>query len=76
MPIGAYAVASTGRRLSLTAVVVSPDGERAARAQASGTFDNAERLGAEAAERLLQEGAGAILAEIERTQGTTQGRRP
>ena len=60
MPIGALATV-TGGTLTLRAIVVSPDGSRAARAEVSGEPDRAFELGTEAAERLLAAGADQIL---------------
>jgi hydroxymethylbilane synthase len=75
MPIGAHAAIS-GASLTLTAVVVSPDGTRAARASASGPADRAEAIGIDVAARLLVEGAGEILAEVQRTQAAVEGIQP
>ena len=60
MPIGALATVSGGT-LTMRAIVVSPDGSRAARAEVSGLPDRALELGTEAAERLLAAGADQIL---------------
>ena len=75
MPIGAHAGICDGS-LTLTAVVVSPDGARAARAAASGPADTAEAIGIDVAGRLLAEGAGEILAEVQRTQAAVEGIQP
>ena len=75
MPIGAYAGQADGR-LDLSAVVISLDGARAVRAEASGPADAAEALGGTVAERLLAEGAGEILADVERAQGAVEGIQP
>jgi hydroxymethylbilane synthase len=75
MPIGAYADVSSGA-LRLTAVVVSPDGVTAARAAASGSIEQAEAIGGDVAERLLRDGAGEILADIQRTQAAVEGIQP
>jgi hydroxymethylbilane synthase len=63
MPIGAHAVIS-GDRITLTGVVVAPDGSRAARGTAEGPRSQAASVGREAAERLLADGAQDILARI------------
>jgi hydroxymethylbilane synthase len=63
MPIGAHA-AITGDRITLTGVVVAPDGSRAARATVEGSRSDAASVGREAAERLLAGGADDILARI------------
>ncbi len=59
-PIGAYAEPSADR-LSLTAVVARPDGNRVLRASASGPLAKPEELGSQVAEDLLGQGARAIL---------------
>ena len=75
MPIGAYAAPEDGT-LVLTGVVISLDGARAVRAEATGSVESAERLGATLAERLLEQGAGEILADVERAQGAVEGIQP
>jgi hydroxymethylbilane synthase len=61
-PIGALAL-PFGEMLEVVAVVVSPDGSRALRAEATGQAAAAESLGAQVAERLIEQGAHDILAE-------------
>ena len=63
MPIGAHATIS-GDTITLTGVVIAPDGSRAARAAADGPRSNAAAIGRVAAERLLAGGAHDILARI------------
>jgi hydroxymethylbilane synthase len=63
MPIGAHAAIS-GDRITLTGVVIAPDGSRAARAVAEGARSDAGAVGREAAARLLAGGADDILARI------------
>ena len=63
MPIGAHA-AIRGDRITLTGVVIAPDGSRAARAAAEGLRSQAAAVGREAASRLLAGGADDILARI------------
>jgi hydroxymethylbilane synthase len=75
MPIGAYA-SLAGDELRLTAVVVSLDGARAARAQAAGPWRDAGRIGRQTAERLLAEGAGDILADVEQARAAVEGLQP
>jgi len=75
MPIGAYA-AVTADGLELTAVVISLDGARAVRADASGTAAGAEDLGALVAERLLEQGATEILEDVQRAQAAVEGIQP
>jgi hydroxymethylbilane synthase len=75
MPIGAYAAPVNGS-LALTGLVISLDGARAVRAEAMGPTDAAEAIGATVADRLLAEGAGEILAEVERAHGAVEGIQP
>jgi hydroxymethylbilane synthase len=75
MPIGAYAEAADGA-LALIGVVISLDGARAVRAEATGPADRAEALGATVADRLLEQGAGEILADVERAHGAVEGIQP
>ena len=75
MPIGAYAAVSKGT-LTLTGIVVSPDGSRAARAAASGSVDNARAIGVDVAEQLLRDGAGEILSEVQRAHAAVEGIQP
>ena len=67
MPIGAHAV-HEGATLTLTAVVIAINGATEARAEARGSAADAHAIGIEAAEQLLARGAGAILADVQRTQ--------
>jgi hydroxymethylbilane synthase len=60
MPIGAFAQVA-GEVVTMKCIVVSPDGDRAARAEVSGRPDRAAEIGVEAAERLLADGADEIL---------------
>jgi hydroxymethylbilane synthase len=75
MPIGAYAADRDGR-LDLTGVVVSLDGARAVRADATGDAADADDLGATVAEQLLKQGAAEILADVESAQGAVEGIQP
>jgi hydroxymethylbilane synthase len=75
MPIGAYADISGGT-MSMTAVVMSLDGERAARAQGEGASANPHLLGVTLAERLLANGADDILAEVQQAQAAVEGLQP
>jgi hydroxymethylbilane synthase len=75
MPIGAYAtVSSTG--LSLSAMVISLDGARIVRAEASGPVTEAEAAGTRAAVRLLAQGAAEILADVEGARAAVEGLQP
>jgi hydroxymethylbilane synthase len=75
MPIGAYAAESAGL-LALTAIVISVDGSRTARAEVRGLLADAAGLGARAADELLARGAGEILAEVEQARATVEGLQP
>lgn len=63
VPVGALAVSDDGR-LTLRAAAFALDGKRVVRADAIGTDPTA--VGEAVARRLLDEGAGAILAEFEK----------
>jgi len=73
MPIGAYARIE-GDRITVTGVVVAPDGSRSARAEVSGPAHEARDTGARAAAALLARGADAILDEARRALSTVEGR--
>ena len=75
MPIGAYA-AIDDAAVTITAIVVSPDGARAATATIDGRADEPEAAGAAAAEQLLASGAGEILAEVQRQHAAVEGLQP
>jgi len=63
MPIGAHATIS-GDRITLTGVVIAPDGSQVARAVAAGPRSDADAVGREAARRLLAGGADDILGRL------------
>ena len=75
MPIGAYAAVRQST-LDLTAVVISLDGSRAVRTEATGAAGEALELGAEVAERLLEQGASEILSDVQRAQAAVEGLQP
>ncbi|MDQ1725082.1 MAG: hydroxymethylbilane synthase [Frankiaceae bacterium] len=58
-PVGAYAV--VGKEISLTGVVVAPDGTRMLRSIATGSVDAAESIGRRLAEDLLAAGAADLM---------------
>jgi hydroxymethylbilane synthase len=72
-PLGAVAVAD-GDELDLRAVVVSLDGHRSVRARDRAPLAQAAALGARVAQRLVAEGAGAILEEVRRVQSADAAR--
>jgi hydroxymethylbilane synthase len=63
VPIGAYATV-TGDRLSLQAIVVSPNGVHLVRDRAEGPAADAQRIGRELGEALLAAGADQILESV------------
>lgn len=75
MPIGAHAEVAGGQ-LSLAAVVLSLDGARAIRAESRGLMTEAQKVGSAAADDLLSQGAGEILAEVQRAHAAVEGIQP
>lgn len=75
MPIGALADVSGGQ-LTVRGVVISPDGGRIARGAAAGTAADAERVGRAVADQLLADGAGGILADVQRAHAAVEGIQP
>ncbi len=63
VPIGAYAIVGGGR-LSIQAVVVSPNGVHLVRDHAQGPVADAARIGRELGEALLAAGADSILESV------------
>ena len=66
VPLGALA-ARDGAGLALRCVVASPDGRRLLRHTVRGNLDDAVRIGRRAADLLLADGAGALLAAARAT---------
>lgn len=64
VPVAAYAGLSRDRHLTLRALVGTPDGRTVLRAEAAGPAGDAQRLGHQAADSLLGQGAAAILASL------------
>jgi hydroxymethylbilane synthase len=75
MPIGAYAAVS-GTTIRVTGVVTSLDGARVVRAEAVAGAADPAAAGIEAAKRLLDGGADAILAEARRAASAVEGLQP
>ena len=75
MPIGAFADVADDT-VTLTGIVISVDGARAARATATGSAANAEAIGVNVAEQLLERGADEILADVQRAQAAVEGIQP
>jgi hydroxymethylbilane synthase len=75
-PIGALASLASNGELDLVAVVVSLDGRRAVSGRGRGRRDEAAAIGARIGAQLLADGAGEILADAHRAQGTVQGIQP
>jgi len=63
VPIAGYAM-KEGSQLWLRGLVGKVNGEKILRAEQRGSIEQAEALGVEVAERLLQQGADRILAEL------------
>jgi hydroxymethylbilane synthase len=75
MPIGAYADVSNGT-MTVSGIVISTDGARAARAVARGATESASAIGVDVAEQLLKGGADDILAEVQRAHAPVEGIQP
>ena len=75
MPIGAYAEMS-GATIRVSAVVISLDGAHVVRTEAVGAMSDPSAVGIDAANRLLNGGADAILAEVRRTAAAVEGLQP
>jgi hydroxymethylbilane synthase len=67
-PVATYAVVD-GMALTVTALVAMPDGTEAIRDSVSGAADDAEALGEELANRLLERGAADLLEAAGATNG-------
>jgi len=63
IPLGAYAEIN-GDRMRLRAIVASPDGKQAARAEGEDVIESADALGMRVAALLRERGAGEILAAL------------
>jgi hydroxymethylbilane synthase len=63
-PIGAYAHIDSEQRLTLHGCVASLDGSVLIREQLSGSMTEAEALGTALAERVVEQGAAAVLVDI------------
>jgi len=66
VPLGAYAQLQDGM-LDLHALVASPDGRQLLRSHCRGDVARAEALGVAAAQALLDQGAGAILTQLQQS---------
>jgi hydroxymethylbilane synthase len=62
LPIAAYAVVRE-KRIRLDGLVADPQGQRVVKDRISGSLNEAEQLGATLGERLLEQGAKALLAQ-------------
>ena len=62
-PVATSAVIDNGQ-MTITALVAMPDGSRSIRESLAGPAQDAEQLGIELAGRLLEKGAGDLLAEL------------
>jgi hydroxymethylbilane synthase len=75
-PVGVLATAAGADALELVAAVAALDGSRVVRGTASGPRSDAERIGTELAARLVEEGAGELLAEARRAPTMADGLQP
>jgi hydroxymethylbilane synthase len=64
VPIAGFAQLENSAELHLRGLVGHPDGSVLLRAEGRSSVDDAEQLGVDVAERLLAQGAGAILAAV------------
>ncbi|MGV6851816.1 MAG: hydroxymethylbilane synthase [bacterium] len=64
VPIGAYAVLREGDQLHLSGLVASVDGTRVLRGEVMGQAEDAEKLGLNLAEQLVEQGADQILSQL------------
>lgn len=67
-PVATHAVIA-GETLTVTALVAMPDGSRSIRDSVEGAVADAEQLGITLAERLLDSGAGELLAAVSAANG-------
>ena len=63
-PVATHALIDGGS-LTVTALVAMPDGSRSIRDRVSGSADEADQLGQQLAQRLLEQGAGEMLAALQ-----------
>ena len=67
-PVATHAVID-GASMTVTALVAMPDGSQSIRDTVSGRAADAQRLGEELADRLLESGAGELLAALGAADG-------
>jgi hydroxymethylbilane synthase len=75
MPIGAHAEIA-GREMSLVAIVLSLDGAQAIRTESRGLMTDSVQVGETAADQLLAQGAGQVLADVQRAHAAVEGLQP
>ena len=75
MPIGAHAEI-TSSEMSLVAVVLSLDGAQAIRTESRGLIKESVKLGQQAADDLLSQGADEILGDVQRAHAAVEGIQP
>jgi len=67
-PVATHAVINDAS-MTVTALVAMPDGSQSIRDVVSGAADDAEQLGEQLAKRLLESGAGELLAAVGAADG-------
>lgn len=67
VPVAGHATTKEDGNIALTALVASPDGKTILKETVTG--DNPERVGEEAAKRLMERGADEILAQVKKELG-------
>jgi hydroxymethylbilane synthase len=72
-PVGALAIPVDETTIELVAAVAAPDGSRAVRANETAPAAEASALGGRIAARLVEQGAGAILADAHRAHDAVTG---
>ena len=75
MPIGAHAEI-TSSEMTLVAVVLSLDGAQAIRTESRGLIKESVKLGQQAADDLLSQGADEILGDVQRAHAAVEGIQP
>jgi hydroxymethylbilane synthase len=69
LPLGARATPGAGGRLTLRAVIATPDGRRVVRASAAGRASNPDGLAERVYRMLMRKGGRKVLRELKRGGG-------